>query len=153
MVPRMNFPLLSRPASPNDRASLLCNLGFQFACAAYAPGLLDDPERKGATAQLLEFSRRITVTPTAEFEQRFPDLNRWPARVIVQTTRGSFTEELDQISMDSTQLQGKWDRLLRGADRTDFFANAVNRPPGTHAMLWNWVKQRLANAAQSGAAV
>lgn len=154
VVPRMHAAMLSQPAMADNRISLLCNLGFQFACAAHASELLYDPDRKGATAALMEFSRRVTVTPTNEFDVEVA-AGRWPARVVARSGAGTFTEEWkDSFRAADTARPGlrfrgkdKWWRILHGEDRRDFFENVVNRRPGDHAMLWDWVKQRLAGAA------
>jgi 2-methylcitrate dehydratase PrpD len=45
LVPDQNLALLTRAVADADRLSRLSNLSFQLACAAHAPGLLDDPER------------------------------------------------------------------------------------------------------------
>ena len=60
LVPRMNAGDAEPSRNIGERTSLLCNSGFQFACAAFAPDLLFDPDRKGATAELVEYSRRVT---------------------------------------------------------------------------------------------
>ena len=152
-VPAMNVAILSRPAIAGDRVSLLCNLGFQLACAAFAPDVLFDSQRHGATPALIEFSRRVTIAPAAGFN----DKSRWPVRLAVNTVNGTLVEELDQIRLgapltDDADLQEKWRHILHTDDRRDFFENVVNAPPGSHAMLWNWVERRLAKAAQPGAA-
>ena len=151
-VPRMNAAMLSRPAILGDRPSLLCNLGFQLACAAFAPELLYDPERRAATAALVEFSRRVTITPTDEYEHDIA-FGQWPARVLVRTPGRDHVEpagrtQLGHIGDHTEELQNKWRHMLHGEDRRDFFENVVNAPPGAHAMLWEWVKQRLAKAAK-----
>ena len=153
-VPRLHAAMLSQPAALDNRTSLLCNLGFQFACAAHASELLYDPDRKGATAALVEFSRRVTVTPTNEFDGEVA-AGHWPARVVARSGAGTFTEEWKDsfraadAARPGLRFRGKdkWWRILHGEDRRDFFENVVNRRPGTHAMLWDWVKQRLAGAA------
>ena len=157
-VPRLHAAMLSQPAALDNRTSLLCNLGFQFACAAYAPELLYDPDRKNATAALVEFSRRVTITPTDEFDGNLA-AGRWPARVVIRSADGLLTEEsnnsfcaADAARLGSRirgddKLEDKWRRILHGEDRRDFFENVVNRNTGSHAMLWEWVKQRLAGAA------
>jgi 2-methylcitrate dehydratase PrpD len=164
VVPRMHSAMLSQPAVLDSRTSLLCNLGFQFACAALAPGLLYDPDRKGATPALVEFSRHVTVTPSDEFDGDVT-AGRWPARVVVHSGGEMFTEQSSRAtdaaplgprgSLPSPRGHGggddrlieKWDRMLLGQDRRGFFENVVNRQTGSHAMLWEWVKQRLAGAA------
>jgi 2-methylcitrate dehydratase PrpD len=167
VVPRLHAAMLSQPAVPDNRTSLLCNLGFQFASAAFAPELLYDPDRKGATAALVEFSRHVTVTPSDEFESEIA-AGRWPARVVVRSANRMFTGEAESTSLGANQQESsraadaarlsprirgddrlveKWRRILHGEDRRDFFENVINRQPGSHAMLWEWVKQRLAGAA------
>lgn len=146
-VPAMNVAILSRPAIAGDRVSLLCNLGFQLACAAFAPDVLFDPQRAGATPALIDFSRRVTITPAAEFNNK----SRWPVRLIVKTADRTLVEELEQIRLGApltgnAGLHEKWRRILHTDDRRDFFENVVNAAPGSHAMLWNWVEQRLAKA-------
>lgn len=146
-VPAMNVAMLSRPAIAGERVSLLCNLGFQLACAAFAPDLLFDPQRQGATPALIEFSRRVTVTPAPEFHNK----SRWPVRLIVKTADKTLAGELEQIRSgaplsDDADLPEKWRRSLHTDDRRDFFENVVNAAPGSHAMLWNWVEQRLGKA-------
>jgi 2-methylcitrate dehydratase PrpD len=156
VVPRMNAVMLSRPAILGDRISLLCNLGFQLACVAFAPDLLYDPDRREATPGLVEFSRRVTISPTDDFEKEVAS-GEWPARLIVRAAGKEYVEQVARtrlaLSGDHTaQLHEKWRRLLHDDDRRDFFENVVNAPPNAHAMLWHWVNERLANAAQSGAA-
>jgi 2-methylcitrate dehydratase PrpD len=152
-VPAVNVGILSRPAIAGDRASLLCNLGFQLACAAFAPDLLFDPQRQSATPALIDFSRRVTIAPAAAFNNK----SRWTVRLAVKTADGILVEELEQIRLgaplaDDDDLHKKWRRILHTDDWPDFFENVVNPPPGSHAMLWNWVEQRLTKAAQPGAA-
>ena len=143
VVPRMHLAMLSQPAVLGNRTSLLCNAGFQFACATYAPELLFDPDRKGATDTLVEFSRRVTVTPTDEFEDAVT-AGRWPARVTVHAGGKSHCEYVDRTAF---RAEDKWWGILHGEDRREFFENVVNLAPGSHARLWEWVKQRLAGAA------
>jgi len=143
VVPRMHVAMLSQPAVLGNRTSLLCNPGFQFACAAYAPELLFEPDRKGATDALVEFSRRVTVTPTDEFDDAVA-AGRWPARVTVHAGGNSRCEYVDRTAF---KAEDKWREMLRGKDRRDFFENVASLPPGSHARLWEWVKQRLAGAA------
>ncbi len=152
-VPPMNVAILSRPAIAGDRVSLLCNLGFHLACAGFAPEALFDPQRQGATPALIDFARRVTVGPAAEFDNK----SRWPVRLIVKTAERTLVEELEQIRLgaprtEDTDLHEKWRRILHTDDRRDFFENVVNAPPGSHAMLWNWVQHHLIKAAQPGAA-
>jgi len=155
IVPRTNAAMLSQPAVLDNRTSLLCNLGFQFACAAMAPELLYDPDRKGATSALVEFSRRVTVAPSDEFGGDVA-AGAWPARVEVHSAGGTSKEEcfraadaarLGRRFRGDDRLNEKWNSILHGEDRRDFFENVVNRQTGSHAMLWEWVKQRLAGAA------
>jgi len=176
VVPRLHAAMLSQPAVLGNRTSLLCNLGFQFACAAHASVLLYDPDRKGATAALVEFSRRVIVTPTDGFDRDLA-AGRWPARVVVSSGAGTFTEEwkdsfraadlpspvglrqgargaagspkFQSESRPGPRFRGedKWWRILHGEERRDFFETVVKRRPRSHAMLWEWVKQRLAGAA------
>ena len=153
VVPRMNVALLSRLVDLHDRSSLLCNLGFQLACAAFAPELLYDPERKRATPAHVGFAKRVTLTPTDEFD----DPRHWPARVHVQAGDEEYVETLDEIRLNSAPfdeelLQQKWRRVLKPEDRREFFENVVPAGNGSHVMLWDWVKERLARAARSGAA-
>jgi 2-methylcitrate dehydratase PrpD len=152
-VPRMNAAMLSRPAILGDRTSLLCNLGFQVACAAFAPDLLYDPERRAASVDLVEFSRRVMITPSDDFAMEIAS-GEWPARVVVHaagTAHVEYARTGAEIGGCTAKLHDKWRRIMHGEDRRDFFENVVNAPPGSHAMLWDWVKQRLAKAAQSGA--
>ncbi|MDE2473596.1 MAG: MmgE/PrpD family protein, partial [Alphaproteobacteria bacterium] len=146
-VPAMNVAILSRPAIAGDRVSLMCSLGFQLACAAFAPDVLFDPQRAGATPALIDFSRRVTITPAAEFTNK----SRWPVRLAVKAAQRTLVEELEQIRLGApltgnSGLHEKWRRILHTDDRRDFFENVVNAPPGAHAMLWNWVEQRLAKS-------
>lgn len=152
-VPRIHVALLSRPAELHDRSSLLCNLGFQLACAAFAPNLLYDPERRNAAPALIAFSRRVAVEPTDEFD----DPRYWPARLHVHAGGREYVETVNDIALnapvfDEARLHDKWRRVLKPEDRRDFFEHVVTAPNGSHAMLWDWVKARLAQAAQSGAA-
>jgi 2-methylcitrate dehydratase PrpD len=156
IVPRMNAAMLNRPAVLSDRTSLLCNLGFQLACAAFAPELLYDPERRAATVELVEFSRRVTITPADHFGSQIAS-GEWPSRVTVRAAGKDCIAFVGRTRLahsgdHTAQLQEKWRRLLHGDDRRDFFENVVNAPSNAHAMLWHWVNERLAKAAQSGAA-
>ncbi|HEX5278987.1 MAG TPA: MmgE/PrpD family protein [Micropepsaceae bacterium] len=147
-VPAMNVAMLTRPAIAGDRVSLLCNLGFQLACAAFAPDVLMDPQRGGATPALIDFSKRVTITAAPESNNK----SSWPARVMVKTKTRKLVGELEQIRLgaplrNEADLREKWQRILHTDDRRAFFENVVNAPSGSHAMLWDWVQHRLAGAA------
>jgi 2-methylcitrate dehydratase PrpD len=152
VVPRINVALLTRPVELGDRSSLLCNLGLQLACAALAPDSLYDPERKGMTPAVIEFAKRVTVTPTDEF----CDPRHWPVRLYVRAGGREYVENVDELAVNSgggnqSLLEHKWRRTLKPDDRRDFFEHVATVAPGSHAMLWEWIKARLARAARSGA--
>jgi hypothetical protein len=97
----------------------------------------------------------VTVTPSDEFDGDVT-AGRWPARVVVHSGGETFTEQSSRATdaaplgpcvRGDDRLIEKWDRMLLGQDRRGFFENVVNRQTGSHAMLWEWVKQRLAGAA------
>jgi 2-methylcitrate dehydratase PrpD len=114
-VPAMNVALLTRPVTGEDRLSRLCNMGFQLACAAFAPECLYDPDRV-ATPSLLEFAKRVTVAAAKDLETYLP--HHWAARVVVKAGQQSFTEVLIRNEFDSNapdfaaRLQDKWNRML-----------------------------------------
>ena len=129
VVPRMHAAMLSQPAVLENRTSLLCNLGFQFACAALAPELLYDPDRKGATPALVEFSRRVTITPSDEFDARY---RRWPLAgagvgtfgrgdVYGRVFRAADAARLGPRLRGDDKLQEKWRRILHGQGPQGFF--------------------------------
>ncbi len=148
-VPAMNAGLLQRPLTPDDRLSRLSNMGFQFACAAFAPEALHDAER-GVRPDLLEFARLVTVRPTPDLEKQLPD--RWAARVAVVTPAGTVEETVvstpfDADAPDLTQtLNEKWRSLtVRG------YMAALFDAPFSHAMLWEEMAGRIGAAARNEA--
>ena len=153
-VPAINAALLSRPVANDDRLSRLSNIGFQSACAALAPEMLYDPERKDRPdVPLMDFARRVSVMSAADLEAHLP--GRWAARVVVNTDSDRFEETIiaapfDHDAPDLAQgLREKWRRLLPAQDARDFFENNL-RGTGSErrAVLWQMIERRVSMAAQ-----
>jgi 2-methylcitrate dehydratase PrpD len=116
-VPAINAALLNRPVAEGDRLSRLSNIGFQLACAAFAPEMLYDAERNlRPNAPLLEFARCVAVIPASDLEAHLP--GRWAARVVVNTDSEGFEETVIRAPFDHDSpglaqvLEDKWRRLL-----------------------------------------
>jgi 2-methylcitrate dehydratase PrpD len=143
-VPAMNVALLSRTVADDDRLSRLSSMGFQLACAAFAPELLYETERL-PSASFLDFAHRVNVAPAGDLETHLPD--HWPARVVV-TMGGERLEEtilrhdFDCGTRDLLQhLREKWRRLLPAED------GAIS---GNYAELWQRIERRVTMADTSG---
>jgi hypothetical protein len=89
-------------------------MGLQLACAALAPDVLYDAERK-VSAPLLDFARRVTVAGDPALEIYLP--RRWPARLVVKTRQRSLEETVIDTGFDADApglaalLHDKWRRL------------------------------------------
>jgi hypothetical protein len=146
--------LLNRPVLADDRLSRLSNIGFQLACAALAPEMLYDVERRAQpAAPLMEFARRVTVTAASDLEAHLP--HRWPARVVVNTDRGRLEETIIGAPFDhdasnlSEVLQDKWRRLLPPQDARDVFESGLRATtPERRARLWQRIDACVSIAAQ-----
>jgi len=155
-VPAMNVMLLKRQFVEGDRLSRLANIGFQLACAAFAPGMLYDPERNGPAGPLMDFARRVSVSPAGDLDQYLP--HRWPARVVIKIGSEQLEETVIDMDFDAPagkneilqRLQQKWRRLLPEDNHRDFASNLAGAGPGRHAMLWQWLEGRLRGAAHKG---
>jgi len=153
-VPAMNAALLNRPVVDDDRLSRLSNIGFQLACAALAPELLYDVERAAPqAAPILEFARRVSVTPASDLDAHLP--HRWAARVVVNTDGERLEETVIDSAFDhdasnlSQLLRDKWRRLLRPQDASDVLENALLGPaPEGRARLWQRIDGCVSMAAQ-----
>ncbi len=126
-VPAMNVALLSRPVVEDDRLSRLCNMGFQLACAALAPELLDDAER-AAAVPLMDFASRVSVASASDLDAHLPE--RWAARVVVHAGSDRFEETVIRAPFDHDAddlvefLSGKWRRMLTRQDWEEFFSDS-----------------------------
>ena len=145
-VPAMNVALLSRPARADDRLSLLCNMGFQLACAALAPEMLYDTARSGQPpGPLLEFAGRVSVTAAPDLESYLPD--HWPARVRIDTGSERMEETIVKAPFDhgeaglSQVLNDKWKRLIPSQTENGLL-------DGGHAVLWQRIVACVSMAAQ-----
>jgi 2-methylcitrate dehydratase PrpD len=148
-VPAINTKLLSRSASETDRLSRLCGMGLQLAAAAYAPSLLYDPERP-LRSDLIEFSRRVSVSAGRDLEDTWP--YRWPARVVVRLGTKRVEETIVQAPFDFDApglpelLQEKWRRMLPAQDLTLLNHGQPGGPP--YATLWRQIERRLRMPAE-----
>jgi 2-methylcitrate dehydratase PrpD len=153
-VPAMNVALLSRPVAEGDRLSRLSNMGYQLACAALAPDMLYDVERRERPdVPLMEFARRVSVISAADMDAHLP--NRWPARVVVNAGPDRLEERVMEMLFDhdasdiAQKLNDKWRRLLP-EDAGDFFDDAAPRSASKrHAVLWQIIERHVSMAAQS----
>jgi 2-methylcitrate dehydratase PrpD len=142
-VPAMNVALLNRPPTDDDRLSRLCNMGFQLACAALAPELLDDPERGGPpAAPLLEFARCVSVTPASDLDAWLP--GRWPARIVVYAGGERLEDTIVHTAFDrdapdlAQNLRDKAYRLLPPHEARAIFGGDV-----PSADLWQRIEQSV----------
>jgi 2-methylcitrate dehydratase PrpD len=153
-VPAMNAALLNRPVLDDDRLSRLSNIGFQLACAALAPQMLYDVERATRpAAPILEFARRVAVTPASDLEAHLPQ--RWAARVVVNTDGEPLEETVIGTPFDhdapnlAQVLPDKWRRLLLPQDAVDFFENVPRKTSSDgRARLWHRIDACVSMAAQ-----
>jgi 2-methylcitrate dehydratase PrpD len=150
-VPSTNVSLLSRPLADDDRLSRLCNIGYQLAAAALAPGLLDDVERTpGADIPLTEFARRVSVKPSVELDAHLP--HRWAATVTVVSRRDRSEETVIRTPFDhdadnlAHALGEKWRRLL-SADRALFLDKVAKVGPSA---LWQMIERHVSMLAKPG---
>jgi 2-methylcitrate dehydratase PrpD len=139
-VPALNVAILSRPASAEDRLSRISSIGYQLACAAFAPDTLYDAERPMRPAMsIAEFAARVLVKPTSEFNGDLPI--RWPARVMARANGRSFEETIVRAPFDadgeglSALLTEKWRRVM-GHD-------ALETTGTSYAMIWRQIAERL----------
>jgi hypothetical protein len=150
----MNVALLSRPVAEGDRLSRLSNMGYQLACAALAPEMLYDVERRERPdVPLMEFARRVSVISAADMDAHLP--HRWPARVVVNAGQDRLEERVMDILFDhdasdiAQKLNDKWRRLLP-EDAGDFFDGAAQRSASKrHAVLWQIIERHVSMAAQT----
>jgi 2-methylcitrate dehydratase PrpD len=147
-VPAMNVALISRPLAAGDRLSLLCNMGFQLACAAIAPDMLYDPERSGGPGdKLIDFSKRVSVTAATDLDAYLP--GRWPARVVVNCGTQEFQETVIAAPFDHDRpdvpqlLSNKWRRMLAPEDARELIEG--QSPP---AQLWQRIEARVRMVAR-----
>jgi 2-methylcitrate dehydratase PrpD len=154
-VPAMNVALLSRAVVDDDRLSRLSNMGYQLACAALAPDMLYDCERRaGADIPLMEFARRVSVIAAADMDAHLAE--HWPARVVVKTTGERLEETLIAAPFDpdapglAAKLNDKWRRLLP-RDAHGFFDDAVQRNVAErHALLWQIIERHVSMQSPLG---
>jgi 2-methylcitrate dehydratase PrpD len=144
-VPSPNVALLSRPANDQDRLSRISNIGYQLACAAFAPDVLHDPDRiPPPGVRLVEFARRVTVTPAQDLDAHLPD--RWAASVVVTSGSERFEETVLQSPFDGdapavkATLTKKWRRIAQATNAEALFA-VQETPP--YAILWGELERRL----------
>ncbi|MEA2824859.1 MAG: hypothetical protein QOF03_1341 [Alphaproteobacteria bacterium] len=149
-VPAMNAALLNRPVQDDDRLSRLSNIGFQLACAALAPEMLYDPERATRPpASILDFARRVSVTPASDLDAHLP--HRWAARVVVNTGSQRLEETVIGTGFDhdapnlSQLLRDKWRRLLNPQDALN---SARTTTPEGRTQLWQRIDACVSMAAQ-----
>lgn len=113
-VPNENAEMLRRPTVNGDRLSTISNLGYQMACAAYAPHVLFSSERGPADSVRARFAERVYVEGTGDFDAL---ANVYPAAIKVQTRQGSQSARLIHLSLDGgqpdrrRQLSGKWNAI------------------------------------------
>ena len=145
-VPAINAALLSRPANEHDRLSRISNIGYQLACAAFAPELLHDPERiPPAGVPLMEFARRISVTQAQDLDTHLPE--KWAASVVVNAGGEQLEETVVQSPLDGDApfvkeaLTKKWCRIASAKDAEDLFTDTA--PQDRYAMLWQKLECRL----------
>ena len=150
-VPALNAALLSRPANAQDRLSRISNIGYQLACAAFAPELLHDPERTTpAGMPLMEWARHVTLTQAQDLNAHLPD--RWAASVVVNAKGERFEETLVQSPLDGdapgvkAALAKKWRRIASAKSADDLFTDAS--PDGGYAILWQKLERRLNRVAE-----
>ena len=148
-VPAANTALLSRPASAEDRLSLISNVGFQLACAALAPETLYDLERNARSyAPLLEFAGRVSVKPAPDLEAHFP--NRWTARVVIRAGKNRFEETVVRAPFDHDSgglqqlLEEKWRHVLPDNEQHQILKDTTGRP----ALLWQEIQRCVSMAAK-----
>jgi len=147
-VPGMNVALLSRPASEQDRLSRISNMGYQLACAALAPGTLNDPERTPpAGVPLTDFAKRVTVTECHNLDAHLP--NRWAARILVTAGDERLEETVVQSPFDgdalsvAAALTEKWRRACTAEPAEGFFPHGPQDDPISYAILRQLLEQRL----------
>lgn len=149
-VPAMNAALLNRPVLDDDRLSRLSNIGFQLACAALAPEMLYDPERAARpAAPILEFARRVSVSPASDLDAHLP--HRWAARVVVNSGGQRLEETVMGTGFDhdapnlSQLLREKWRRLLSPKDSLNSVRTTTSEG---RAQLWQRIDGCVSMAAQ-----
>jgi 2-methylcitrate dehydratase PrpD len=154
-VPPIHAGLLTRPIQAGDRLSRLSNLAYQCACAALAPDVLYDVERRERPdIPLAEFAARVSVSPAKELEAHLPA--RWAARVTVTASGHRWEETMVAAPFDhdapriARLLGEKWRRLLPSRDAGDFFALGENGGAPERAVLWKMIRGRVSMAAGSG---
>jgi 2-methylcitrate dehydratase PrpD len=153
-VPALNVALLARPVQADDRLSRLSNIGYQCACAALAPAMLFDAERREQPdLQLMDFARRVSVSPAKDLDAHLP--GRWAARVVIHAGNDRLEETIVAAPFDHDAprigrlLGEKWRRLLSADDSRDFFALAPGSGAGQRAVLWKMMHRRVSMAGGS----
>jgi 2-methylcitrate dehydratase PrpD len=153
-APALNVALLTRPVQADDRLSRLSNIGYQCACAALAPTMLYDAERRAEPdVPLMDFARRVSVSPATDLEAHLPD--HWAARVVIHTGRDRIEETIAGAPFDHDAprigrlLGEKWRRLLSAQDSSDFFALAPGSGAAGRAAAWKMMHGRVSMAGGS----
>jgi hypothetical protein len=145
-VPAINAALLTRPVQHDDRLSRLSNMGYQCACAALAPAMLYDAERREQPGvPLVDFARRVSVSPAKDLEAHLP--GRWAARVVIHAGHDRLEETIFGAPFDHDAprigrlLGEKWRRLLSAQDSDDFFALApAGGAAGERTVAWKMIR-------------
>ncbi|WP_434106110.1 MmgE/PrpD family protein [Paraburkholderia caffeinilytica] len=150
-VPHANVALLIRPLEAADRLSTICNLGFQLACAAFAPDLLYKANRDERQVRALAgFAARVDVRHAQDLDAYFP--NVFPASLEVEYNGRRHREVQVHLPLDAGQpdrahsLFVKWDRLLT-PERSVLCRRTTDADSGDrHGRLWDAIVQSLQDA-------
>jgi 2-methylcitrate dehydratase PrpD len=87
-VPAQCVRVISTPIDPQNRLSVIANLGFQFGAAAFAPAVLADVDRPAPFAPaILDLARRVTIEASPVLGAQFPQ--HWGASVTVEMNGGA----------------------------------------------------------------
>jgi 2-methylcitrate dehydratase PrpD len=123
-VPSINAAMVARPASSDDRLSIIADVRLQIAAAALRPRLLYSTERDGEPApDLVAFAERVRTVGDTRLDSYLPDL--WAGRATV-TVDGQTVEEIcttiagDPGERDSVArlLQRKLELMVPEPDRS-----------------------------------
>jgi len=133
-VPEAYRMMISHPATAGNRSSSILSVAYQLGLAAYDPDGLYDVAREhvAINPRVIDFAKKVTIAADPALAAHYPA--RWPARIEVETSSGTASEEvLDApgdpgAPLDAAAVRDKFhrvsDRLLGAQAAEEWIACA-----------------------------
>lgn len=117
-VPEAYRMMISHGASVGNRSSSILSVAYQLGLAAHDPdGLYDVArERVAGEGPVAEFAKKVTIAADPALAVHYP--SRWPARVEVETSSGTASEEVVDAPgdpgkpLDSAAVRDKFHKIV-----------------------------------------